>query len=156
LPPVASKPSTVSPAPASVLKIVARPPGGIIAGQAFSVTVNAYDPYDNLATSFSGAVTLGAAGGNLNGILTINAVSGVATFSDLVSTTSGPLSLSASSGSLTSPPTPPVDVSAATATQLVVTTPPPDPVTAGQPFTLVVSAEDPFQNVDASFNGNVT
>jgi hypothetical protein len=159
LPPVTSNPTTVSPAPASLLKIVSQPAGGVTAGQAFSLTVNAYDPYGNLATSFKGPVTVGLASGsgaNLSGTLTADAANGVATFTDLIATTSGPLSLSASSGSLSSPPTSPISVSAGTATQLVVSTPPPEPLTAGQPFTLVVSAEDAFHNVDPSFNGAVT
>ena len=49
-----------------------------------------------------------------------------------------------------------VTVIAAAATDLVVTTPPPSPLVAGQNFTMVVSAEDPYNNVDTSFNGNVT
>ena len=49
-----------------------------------------------------------------------------------------------------------INVIAATATQLVVTTPPPSEVTAGQSFTLVITAEDGFGNVDSSFEGDVT
>jgi DNA-binding beta-propeller fold protein YncE len=42
------------------------------------------------------------------------------------------------------------------ATQLVVTTPPPALVTSENPFTVVVSAEDPSGNVDTNYSGNVT
>ena len=49
-----------------------------------------------------------------------------------------------------------VNVTASAANQLVFTTPPPSAVTAGQAFTVIVVAEDPFHNVDTSFNGDVT
>ena len=49
-----------------------------------------------------------------------------------------------------------VTVTAAAATHLVFTTPPPDPIVAGQAFTVVVAAEDTYGNVDASFDGSVT
>jgi hypothetical protein len=38
----------------------------------------------------------------------------------------------------------------------VVTTPPPNPLAAGQAFTLVVSTEDPYGNVDPTYSGSVT
>ena len=38
----------------------------------------------------------------------------------------------------------------------MVTTPPPSSLSAGQPFTIVVSAEDPYGNVVTSFSGEVT
>ena len=44
----------------------------------------------------------------------------------------------------------------AAATQLVVTAGPPGIVGVGSPFGLVVAAEDPFGNVDASFSGDAT
>jgi hypothetical protein len=49
-----------------------------------------------------------------------------------------------------------ITVTATAATDLLVTTPPPFPLVAGQDFTIVVSAEDPFHNTDTSFNGDVT
>jgi hypothetical protein len=48
-----------------------------------------------------------------------------------------------------------VNVSALAATQLVFTTPPPSTITTGQPFIVVVSAKDPYGNVDPTFNGPV-
>ena len=47
------------------------------------------------------------------------------------------------------------NVTPAAATQLVVTTQPPGSVLAGSGFGLVVSAEDPFGNVDTNFGGSV-
>src|SRR5262249_13266920 len=49
-----------------------------------------------------------------------------------------------------------VQVAPAAASQLVVTEQPPDPIVAGQPFTLAVSALDPFGNVATSFNKPVS
>ncbi len=117
LPAAISDPSVVSPAAASSLT-VNRPPGGVTAGTAFSLEVDAYDPYGNLATSFDSAVTVGVASGSgtLSGTVTTDAVGGVATFNDLVSTTSGSISLSASSETLpSSPPTQPIVVTPASA-----------------------------------------
>jgi hypothetical protein len=106
LPPLTSTPTLVSPAPASMLKILTRPPGGIVTGKAFSLQVDALDPYNNLATSFAGPVTLGLASGAgaLSGTLTVPANGGVATFNDLVENTSGSISLTAASGNLTPAP----------------------------------------------------
>src|SRR5205807_5902323 len=47
-------------------------------------------------------------------------------------------------------------VTAAAATQLVVTTQPPGTVTAGNAFTVVIKAEDPYGNVDLTFGGSET
>jgi hypothetical protein len=101
LPPVVSPPSIVAPAAASGLTIVTRPPGGVVTGKSLTVVVNAIDPYDNVATSYNGPVTLSAAGGTLSGTLTVTASDGVATFNDVIPTTTGSLSLSAISASLT-------------------------------------------------------
>ena len=59
------------------------------------------------------------------------------------------------SGSLT-PATATVTVAPSPASHLVVATPPPDPVTSGQSFTLVVWAEDKFNNVDTNYSGDVS
>jgi len=156
LPPVIAPPTIVTPAPARELDIAVRPPGSVVAGNSFTMTVNAYDPYGNLATSFAGPVTAGLATGTLSGMTTVMANSGVAAFNDLVATKSGPTTLSVGSGTLAGVTASGPTVSPAAATQLVVTTPPPNPVIPGQPFTLGVSAEDAYGNVVPNYNGNVT
>jgi hypothetical protein len=116
LAPAISNPSTVVPAAATKLKIVTQLPSGVIAGSAFGIQVDAYDPYNNLATSFNGPVTLGSGSGSagtLSGTLTMTAVSGVATFNDLVATTSGSISLTAGSGKLTPATSEPINVTPA-------------------------------------------
>ena len=47
-------------------------------------------------------------------------------------------------------------MTAAPVDKLVFTTPPPTSLVAGQPFTVVISAEDQFHNVNSTFNGQVT
>jgi hypothetical protein len=49
-----------------------------------------------------------------------------------------------------------VDVAALPAKELRIITRPSSGIIAGQPFTVVVAAEDPYDNVDPTFNGNVT
>jgi streptogramin lyase len=161
LPPVVSNPSTVSPAAASTLAIVSRPPGGIVAGSKFAVTVDAFDPYGNQATSFNGPVTVALAtgsGGTLSGTLTQTASAGEANFTDLVSTQSGSISLSASSANLASaPPTDPIPVSPDVASQVVVHVQPSATATAGQPFATqpVVYVTDRYGNLETGDSSTV-
>ena len=121
LPSVTSKPTTVTPAPASLLKIATRPPGSVVAGKSFGMSVDADDAFGNLATSFAGSVTAGLASGSgtLSGTTTVTANSGVARFNDLVDTTSGPISLSVGSGTLTGDTASGPTVSPAAATRIV-------------------------------------
>ena len=90
----------------------------------------------------------------LGGTLTVNAVNGVAAFSDLTITNPGSgYTFAATAKGLTSATSVPIDVEPY---QLVLTSPPPDSVAAGSGFALAVTAKDGAGNVDASFNGNVT
>jgi len=77
---------TVTGAP-QVLVITAQPPASVPAGAAFGLTVTVEDSSGNVLPSFSGAVTVALAsnpgGATLGGTLTVNAVNGVATFSNL-------------------------------------------------------------------------
>ncbi len=49
-----------------------------------------------------------------------------------------------------------VNVTAGPVSHLVLTTPPPNPIIAGQPFTVGVSGEDAYGNVVPTFSGSVT
>ena len=72
---------------ASKLTIAAPPPSYVTNGTTFSVAVSATDSAGNLVSSFDGNVTVSLAGtpggATLGGTLTVAAVGGVATFSDL-------------------------------------------------------------------------
>jgi uncharacterized repeat protein (TIGR03803 family) len=75
------------------LSISARPKDGVKAGSAFGLVIKALDAYGNVATSFTGKVTLSLAsnpgGSTLSGQLTMQAVAGVITFTDLTLSNSG-------------------------------------------------------------------
>jgi streptogramin lyase len=77
----------VTAAAPSQLAIIAQPPGSITQGNGISFQVGAFDQFGNLATSFSGTVTIalasGPGGSTLGGSLTATASQGVATFSGL-------------------------------------------------------------------------
>ena len=48
----------VTPAAASKLLVTTQPPSSVTAGKAFSLKVTAEDAYGNVATSFTGSVTI--------------------------------------------------------------------------------------------------
>ena len=110
----------------------------------------------NVVSSFNGSVTIANAGGLLNGTLTVTAVNGVATFSGLSIDLAAPYYvLDATAAGLTGAATGYIAVTPAAATHLVVPAPSANILT-GAPFTLAVSAEDPYGNVASNFHGNVT
>jgi streptogramin lyase len=151
----------VTPSAAAQLVITSQPPATITAGSAFGLVVAADDSYGNLNTAFTGSVTIALAnnpgGGPLNGILTVTAQGGVATFTGLTlqkaaagyvfrSTSNGPAATTSNACA----------VVPGAATQLVVLSQPPGTITAGSDFGLVVSVEDAFGNSTPSFSGTVT
>jgi probable HAF family extracellular repeat protein len=162
LSPITSSAINVMPAVASNM-IVRHPPSGIIAGVAFRLEVDALDPYDNLATSFNGPVTVSVATGpgTLSGTVTVTAQSGVATFTNLISDASGKITLGASAESggstISSPPSDPTVVGPAAAALLFVAKQPSDMATAGRPFATqpVIDEEDQFGNLETGDNSTV-
>ncbi len=151
LTPAISSPTVVLPDPATRV-VVTRPPGGVVSGSIFTVTVAAEDPYDNTATSYNGPVTVALAsgsGGTLSGTTTMMATDGVADFNNLVETKSGPIALDATSGSLTSGSSGPVNVTPGVAARLIVQIQPSQTATAGDAFQTqpVVYEEDAFGNI---------
>jgi hypothetical protein len=157
LPAVTTNLIDVTAQPATQLAVVG-PGGNVLAGSPFSVTVDAEDPYGNLAPGFSGSVTLALAnnptGATLGGTLTVQATAGVANFSGLTISNAGQgYSLQATSNGLGSAASSAFNVSG---DQLLVTTQPPAGVVAGRPFGLVVKALTGAGIVDTSFTGTVT
>ena len=162
LPVVISDPSVVSAAPASEIKVISGPPAGTGAGTSFELVADAYDPYGNVATSFNGPVTVALANGSvgaLNGVLTVTAVDGVATFSGLNDPTSGPISLnvSATAGTVTGANSGNVTLAPNIATKLIVQIQPSQSATAGSAFATqpVVREEDQFGNLETSDSSTV-
>ncbi len=141
--------------------VTTQPPGSVTAGAGFGLTVTAEDGSGNVVSSFDGTVTVALSnnpgGATLGGTLTVTAQSGVATFSGLtLDTAATGYTLLVSANGLADGTTNAFDVTAAAATHLVVTTQPPSSVTASYTFGLVVSAEDPFDNVNPTFSGGVS
>ncbi len=149
----------MTPGSATHLQVV-QSPASAAAGTSFNVTIEALDAFGNVASSFSGPVTLSLATspGNavLNGVTSAQASAGVVTFSGLSLTRAGSnYTLKATSGSMTGT-TSAFQVMAGTATQLVVTSQPPFTLFTGIPFEMVVKAEDAYGNVDSNYTTPIT
>ena len=153
----------VTPSTATQLVVTTQAPASVPAGGGFSVVVSAEDGSGNVATSFTGNVTLALVANpgssTLGGTLSVTALNGVATFNNLTLNKIGTgYTLQATgvnaSTNLTSLTSPAFNVTAAAATQLVVATV--SPATAGTAFgPVVVTAEDASGNVAPTFNGTV-
>jgi hypothetical protein len=142
------------------LAVTAQPPGSVTAGAAFGLTVTAEDKSGNVLTSFNGTVTVeldnNSGGATLGGTLSVTAQSGVASFSDLtLDKAATGYTLLVSATGLAGATTAAINVTPAAASQLVVSSQPPSSVLVGSGFGLVVTAEDPFDNVDTNFGGSV-
>ncbi len=158
---------SVSPPPAATKLVFTSGPASIEAGALLApITVAALDAKDNPVGGFTGAVTLGIAPGSgtpgaaLTGTTTVNAVAGVATFSNVSITKSGTgYGLVASASGLTSAPaTNGFDVSPAAASKLGIALQPSTSVANGgtlaqQP---VVELRDAFDNLVATSGVVVT
>jgi hypothetical protein len=154
--PATSDAVTVIGMPASHL-VLSGSPAAVTAGAGFVLTVSAEDSSGNVDASFQGPVTVSLAknpaGGVLGGVLTANAVNGVATFSGLTLDAPGSgYSLQAVSDGFSQTSGDFSVLAAGLATRLVITAPPSD-VVAGVPFGLVARAEDDFGTPDPTYNG---
>ena len=121
---------SIVPAAASQLAVTNQPPV-VTQGAPFEVDVSAEDPFGNVETSFAGNVTLSLAknpgDATLGGTLTVAAIDGVASFSDLtLNSSDNGYAIQAVATGLTSAATSAIDVLPTGATtQLSVTTAPP-------------------------------
>ena len=118
------------------------------AGQALTpaVVVKIEDQFNNVVNS-NAAVTVSSTPSGVTGTLQANAVSGVATFNNLVFNATNSYTLTAASAGLTSATSGSFTISAGSGSKLVFTTQPPAGATAGQPFSAVVTVEDAGGNV---------
>ena len=115
---VTSTSTTVAAGMATQLVVTAEPPSSENAGQEFDLVVSAEDKYGNSATTYSGDIALAVAsnpgGSTLAGSITVPAVNGVATFSNLSLENPGNgYTLVASGNGLTSAPTTPFGITPA-------------------------------------------
>ncbi len=142
------------------LAVTVQPPASVAAGSGFGFTVTAEAMPGNVLSSFDGTVTVGLennpGGATLGGTLTATATNGVATFSGLtLDTAASGYTLLVSAAGMAGATTDAVTVTPAAASQLVVSSQPPGSVLVGSGFGLVVTAKDPFDNVDTNFGGSV-
>jgi hypothetical protein len=142
----------------------AQPPSNATAGAAIApaVTVQALDAKGNVATAFTGNVTVAIGtnpgGGTLSGTATAAAASGMATFATLSINKSGTgYTLTAASGSLTGATSAAFNIVAGAATQLAFTVQPAN-TAAGVAITpsVKVAAQDALGNTDLTYGANVT
>ncbi len=143
------------------LAVTSQLPSNVTAGNPFDLTVAAEDGSGNVESSFNGllsvALEAGPHGGLMSGNMTVEAVDGVATFSNLTLDTAGSgYSLEVTGGGLTPATVTALSVAPAAAAQLVVISQPPASMTAGSSFGVAVATEDRFGNLVPSYNGGVT
>src|SRR3989449_5051669 len=139
-------------------------PGTTVAGQQITpaVKLRALDALGNVATGFSGAITVAIGsnpgGATLSGTILVAAVGGVASFGDLsLNRTATGYALTASGGGLGPVTSTAFDITPGTATRLAFTVQPSNTV-AGAAISPAVqlSALDPAGNLVPTFTGNVT
>jgi len=140
------------------------PPSAATAGSAIApaIVVRARDALGNTATGFTGSVTLGfganPGGATLSGTTSVNAVAGVATFTNVsLDKVAAGYTLTATAAGLTGATSGAFGVGPAAAAALVFTV---QPITTAAGATLSpameVTALDAFGNVATGFTGNVT
>jgi hypothetical protein len=132
------------------------PPSNGTAGTPFSTTAQIQDGNGNVVTTSTAPVTISSTASGVTGTLTVNAVNGVATFSNLILNTSGTYALIAASPGLTSGASTLIVIGPGQATQLVFTTEPPANGTAGTAFGATVQVQDAYGNRVTSSSASVT
>jgi hypothetical protein len=163
--PAATQVEVVNPSAVTHLVVTTSFPSPDVAGTVGSVTITAMDAYGNTAGSgpdqYLGTVEISSTDNRMTGLpstYTFTAAdAGSHTFTSVVLATVGNRTVSATDSDMsTIAGNAAVTVTAAPASRLVFTTPPPDPITAGQAFSVTVTAEDPYGNQAGSFDGDVT
>ena len=142
------------------LVITTQVPTTVAAGNGFGFVVSAENSSGKVDTTFNGSVTVslvnsGSNNPTLGGTLTVTAVKGVATFSNLTVNETGTYALVVVSTGVAGIVTAPFNVNIG-GTQLVIQSQPPGAVTVGATFNVAVAVENSLGELDTDFNGNVT
>ena len=150
----------VSPGPAAQLVIQTPPYSSVTAGNTLTdpIVIDEEDQYGNIETGDNSTVvtaSLATGNGVLKGTPTATVTAGVASFNDLEDDTAGTLTLQFSAPDVPPVISTPSVVNPAPATGVVVKRPP-SGVVAGIAFGVTVNTDDPYGNVDTSYNGPVT
>ena len=144
---------------------VGEPPATAVAGQNFAapapVIIDVEDALGTIADQYDGPVTLELANNAIGtfdptSILTVNAVNGVATFSNLAIDTAGTYELAATSPNLTTGISTSIMITAAAPAQLVWATEPPSEVTEDIPLAATLNVLDQYGNLEATDNQTVS
>ncbi|HKE92615.1 MAG TPA: hypothetical protein VKB45_19945, partial [Gemmatimonadales bacterium] len=153
---------TTQPPPGPTQLVFKISPGTNTAGDSFapSVVVEVHDADGNLVSDFTSTVALtlvtNPGSGTLSGTTSLNAVSGVATFSNLSINKSGSgYKLQATSGTLTAAQSALFDIVAGPAAKLTFSNLPAS-IQAGVPFTVTATALDNLDNIATDFTGQLT
>jgi len=133
---------------ASQVAFSTQPPSTSIAGVPFGAAVEVLDSTGLLVTTSTAPVTIGST--------TVNAVGGIATFSNIVFDTVGTYTLTATSPGLASATSNPFSVVDGAGSQLVFTMEPPSAVAAGAAFSAVVEVQDAEGNLVTNSTAQVT
>ena len=113
-------------------------------------------PYGNIDPSFAGTVTITQPSG-LIGTTSLKAVSGVATFSDLVIDTAGTYQLQVTSSPLSPATSTSMTVTGSSQSSLLVwAVEPPSQVIHNAAFGVTVDVKDQFGNLETGYSGSVT
>ena len=157
--PAVSSSFVVRAAAPSKLVFVQQPVNAVAGSTLNPVVVDVEDKYGNVVTGDHSNLTLsfahGPSGCRFNGVATIRAVNGVATFSNLSLTTAGTYQLRASDGSLDGATSNSFTISAGQATQMSFQTRPSN-CRHGKSSVAEVVLLDKYGNVAVSNNSSVT
>jgi hypothetical protein len=159
---VACNDESITGGAAAQLSFTIQPPTSAEAGAGITVEVTAQDIEGRTVTDYTGDVTLtleaNPAGGAISGTLTVAAVAGVATFTDVsIAKVGTGYQFQATSGTITSALSAPFSITPAPGSQLAFTVQP-TTQTAGVTISpaVEVTALDQFGNTASGFTGNVT
>jgi hypothetical protein len=157
---------TVNPLAANKLDVVAVANGvsglqtgdTIIAGSSFNVTVTALDPYNNIATSYTGTIHFTSTDrqASLEGDYTFTAADAGQQFFGASLKTAGTQSITATdtvTSSITGSTVPVTIIPAAAGTMTVAGFP--SPTTAGVAGSFTVTLKDPYANIASDYRGTV-
>jgi subtilase family serine protease len=145
----------------SKLVVTVEPPGTVVAGDVFGLTVAVQNASGTAASGYRGAVTIALASnpasGVLAGNLTATAQNGVATFAGLsLPRAANGYCLLVTAGGASSATSSTFNVTPAAPSHLSVISQPPLRVGVRTPFSVKVAVEDRFGNIVTTYSGSVT
>ena len=148
----------ILPAAPMTLVLMNQPAGNITAGSLFDLKLVAEDQFRNIATQFTGSVTVALTtntGNTLFGTLSVKASAGVADFSNLaIDKVAQGYSIQATSAGL-SVTTGSFNIVPAAPSILIIRNQPTTNVIAGMPFDVALVAQDQFGNLASQFTGSI-